>query len=524
MNWDFAWLADPSAWVGLGVLILLELALGIDNLLFISLLAGRLPRNRRKEALRVGMGLALLQRFVLLAAMAWLIELREPLFTALGRGFAVRDIILVVGGFFLLFKGSQELHDKLEGGKERTQGSGGEAGFWIVVVQIAALDAFFSLDSVLTAVGMANDVTMMMTAVAAAMAIMLCTAPFLSAFVERYPSIVVMCLGFMMMVGASLIMDGMGLPVPRGYLYAAVLFSLFVEAFRQLMVRRRRSAQTRRDSRGALADAVSRLLSLGELSSGEAQLEMAALAADAEGACVCAKKERELLVRILRLGGLSVRAIMTPWPNADKIAASALWDEMKRIAGRSGQVCIPVFNEASDDVLGAVFLRDMLEREGKRQDVCAADMARPVPVVLEHTHVTDMWDVMAGAVEPLAVVLDEYGRPAGVITPEHVVRALAGGTERAREKDEFAEMELVLAGSMPLPEVMNTLALENDGSFRSETLAGMVLEILGRIPREGESFSWGGWLWRIQGMDGLRIARLGLRREEDSVSGAQKKR
>ena len=106
MNWDFAWLADPSAWVGLGVLILLELALGIDNLLFISLLAGRLPRNRRKEAFRVGMGLALLQRFVLLAAMAWLIELREPLFTALGRGFAVRDIILVVGGVFLLFKGS----------------------------------------------------------------------------------------------------------------------------------------------------------------------------------------------------------------------------------------------------------------------------------------------------------------------------------------------------------------------------------------------------------------------------------
>ena len=191
MNWDFAWVADPSAWVGLGVLILLELALGIDNLLFISLLAGRLPRNSRKKAFRMGMGLALIQRFALLSMMAWLMGLREPLFTMLGRGFAVRDIILVAGGVFLLFKGSQELHDKLEDAGDHRENSGGGAGFWIVVIQIAALDAFFSFDSVLTAVGMANDVTMMMTAVAVAMAIMLRAASFLSAFVERYPSIVV---------------------------------------------------------------------------------------------------------------------------------------------------------------------------------------------------------------------------------------------------------------------------------------------------------------------------------------------
>ena len=517
MNWDFAWVADPSAWVGLGVLILLELALGIDNLLFISLLAGRLPRNSRKKAFRMGMGLALIQRFALLSMMAWLMGLREPLFTMLGRGFAVRDIILVAGGVFLLFKGSQELHDKLEDAGDHGENSGGGAGFWIVVIQIAALDAFFSFDSVLTAVGMANDVTMMMTAVAVAMAIMLRAASCLSAFVERYPSIVVMCLGFMMMVGGSLIMDGMGLPVPRGYLYAAVLFSLFVEAFRQLMVRRRRSRRVTRDSRGALADAVSRLLSLGELSSGEAQLEMAALAADAGKAGVCAKKERELLARILRLGGLSVRTIMIPWRNVDKIHASASWEEMKVAAGHSLQACIPVFDEASDDVLGAVFPQDMIARERKSAGLRAAELARPVPVVLEHTHVTDMWDILADAAGPLAVVLDEYGRPAGIVTPEHVVRALAGGAEN-REEAKLSGTELVLAGGMPLPEAVSALKLEHGEDFRSETLAGMVLEILGRIPHEGESFSWGGWRWRVLGMDGLRIARLGLRREGESAA------
>lgn len=223
MNWDFAWLMDPSAWVGLGVLVLLELALGIDNLLFISLLAGRLPHNRRKKAFRMGMGLALLQRFVLLSVMAWLVGLREPLFTLLGKDFAVRDIILVAGGVFLLFKGSQELHEKLEeNGGNRTENAEGGAGFWTVVVQIVALDAFFSFDSVLTAVGMASDVTMMMAAVAVAMAIMLRAAAFLSVFVERYPSIIVVS-GFMMMVGGASFWTGWGFPYRGADLYAAVL-------------------------------------------------------------------------------------------------------------------------------------------------------------------------------------------------------------------------------------------------------------------------------------------------------------
>lgn len=517
MNWDFAWVADPSAWIGLGVLILLEMALGIDNLLFISLLAGRLPENKRKRAFHVGLSIAVIQRFLLLSMMAWLVSLRQPLFTVWGHPFSVRDMILVTGGFFLLYKGSQELHERLDGDKGNAEKKNEEVHFGAVILQIAVMDAVFSFDSVLTAVGMAEHLTMMMAAVVISMFFMVRAADFLSRLVERHPSIVVMCLGFMMMIGVSLVLDGVGHPISHGYLYAAVLFSLFVEAFRQLMVRRRRSRRVTRDSRGALADAVSRLLSLGELSSGEAQLEMAALAADAGKAGVCAKKERELLARILRLGGLSVRTIMIPWRNVDKIHASASWEEMKVAAGHSLQACIPVFDEASDDVLGAVFPQDMIARERKSAGLRAAELARPVPVVLEHTHVTDMWDILADAAGPLAVVLDEYGRPAGIVTPEHVVRALAGGAEN-REEAKLSGTELVLAGGMPLPEAVSALKLEHGEDFRSETLAGMVLEILGRIPHEGESFSWGGWRWRVLGMDGLRIARLGLRREGESAA------
>ena len=151
----------------------------------------------------------------------------------------------------------------------------------------------------------------------------------------------------------------------------------------------------------------------------------------------------------------------------------------------------------------------MLKQQKSGSAVCAADLARPVSVVLEQTRVTDMWGLLADASEPLAVVLDEYGRPAGIVTAEHVVRCLPGGAEKRVKKEAPSGEEFVLSGSMPLPEGHAALQLETSEVFRSETLAGMVLEILGRIPPEGESFSWGGWGWKILGMDGLRIASLG---------------
>lgn len=240
MIWDFAWLADPTAWIGLGTLILLELVLGIDNLVFITFLAAKLPASQRQGAFRVGLSLALVQRFILLAGMAWIVSLTSPLFSLFGHPFSIRDLILVLGGVFLLGKGTMELHERLEGHLLSGDGAAASSRFWPIVGQIVVVDALFSFDSIITSVGMVREVTIMMLAVTAAMGIMLLAARPLARFVDRHPTIIVLCLGFLLMIGLSLIMDGLGLPIPKGYLYAAIGFSLFVEAFNQLVVRNRR--------------------------------------------------------------------------------------------------------------------------------------------------------------------------------------------------------------------------------------------------------------------------------------------
>ncbi|HJU17830.1 MAG TPA: TerC family protein [Stellaceae bacterium] len=234
------WLTDPHIWASLATLTALEIVLGIDNLVFIAILAGRLPARRRNRARQVGLALALLTRLALLAAIAWIIGLTRPLFDVLGHPVSWRDIVLVGGGVFLLYKGTSEIHHRLEGGAPARAQSRGRAGFAAIVVQIVLLDIVFSLDSVITAVGMANSLAVMMAAIVIAVAIMLAASGPLAEFVERYPTVKMLALSFLLLIGMTLIADGAGFPIPRGYIYAAIGFSAGVEALNQIAARRRR--------------------------------------------------------------------------------------------------------------------------------------------------------------------------------------------------------------------------------------------------------------------------------------------
>lgn len=235
------WLTDPQIWASLLTLVGLEIVLGIDNLVFIAILAGRLPAEQRNRARQVGLALALLMRLALLASIAWLIGLTRPIFEVLGHPVSWRDIILVVGGFFLLYKGTREIHQRLEGEEE----SGGAAGaakasFAGIVTQIMLLDVVFSLDSVITAVGMANELWVMATAIVVAVILMLAASAPLATFVERHPTVKMLALSFLLLIGMTLVADGAGVHVPRGYIYAAIGFSVAVEALNQLAARRRK--------------------------------------------------------------------------------------------------------------------------------------------------------------------------------------------------------------------------------------------------------------------------------------------
>ena len=250
----FDWIADPNAWVALATLTALEIVLGVDNIIFISILGSRVPPDKRDLARRLGLTLAMGTRIALLLSLAWIMRLTEPLFTVLGQDISGRDLILIGGGLFLLWKSVHEIHNSLEG--EHDSGQGGDAAaaarasFAAVLVQIAILDLVFSLDSVITAVGLANDVMVMVIAIVAAVGVMMFAAKPIGEFVDDHPTIKILALAFLVLVGVTLIAEGFGTHVPKGYIYFAMAFSFAVEMVNIRMRKRVAPVQLRKDMPG----------------------------------------------------------------------------------------------------------------------------------------------------------------------------------------------------------------------------------------------------------------------------------
>jgi predicted tellurium resistance membrane protein TerC len=224
----FEWITSPEAWIALGTLTALEIVLGIDNIIFISILVGRLPQHQRELGRRVGIGLAMLTRLGLLFSIAWVMSLKETWFTVLAQDISGRDVILILGGLFLLFKSTHEIHNSLEGVEEDTKVPV-VAGLGSVLVQIAILDIVFSLDSVITAVGLVEHVSIMAIAIILAVVVMLMAAKSIGDFVDRHPTIKILALSFLILVGVTLIVEGFDVHVPKGYIYFAMAFSVIVE-------------------------------------------------------------------------------------------------------------------------------------------------------------------------------------------------------------------------------------------------------------------------------------------------------
>ena len=225
----FDWIADPNAWIALATLTALEIVLGIDNIIFISILAGRLPEARRDAARRLGLTLAMGTRIALLLSLTWIMRLTEPFFTVLGQDISGRDMILIGGGLFLLWKSVHEIHVSLEGEAGGDAAGPLGASFASVLVQIAIIDIVFSLDSVITAVGLADEVMVMVIAIVASVAVMMFAARPIGEFVERHPTIKMLALSFLVLVGVTLIAEGFDTHVPKGYIYFAMAFSVAVE-------------------------------------------------------------------------------------------------------------------------------------------------------------------------------------------------------------------------------------------------------------------------------------------------------
>ena len=231
------WIASPESWIALLTLTVMEIVLGIDNIVFISILAGKLPLQQRARARTLGLALAMGTRILLLLSIAWVMRLTRPLFRVMSQDVSGRDLILLVGGMFLLWKSTREIHDKLEGAEEHHQTARSATTFGGVLVQIALLDIVFSLDSVITAIGMAQEIAVMVAAIVIAVGFMMFAAGSVSHFVEAHPTVKMLALSFLLLIGMALVAEGMHQYIPKGYIYFAMAFSVVVEML-NLRVRR----------------------------------------------------------------------------------------------------------------------------------------------------------------------------------------------------------------------------------------------------------------------------------------------
>jgi predicted tellurium resistance membrane protein TerC len=236
-----SWITQPEAWIALATLTALEIVLGIDNIIFISILVGRLPEHQRQRARVLGLGLAMLMRIALLLTLAWMMRLTSPLFSVFGQEISGRDVILIGGGLFLLAKATYEIHGQIE---EEEDGNGKvkHAGFVSILVQIGLLDIVFSLDSVITAVGMARHVPVMVLAIMIAIVVMMISAKAVGGFIDRHLTVRMLALSFLVLIGVALIGEGLDLHIPKGYIYFAMAFSVLVELLNMKLRSRRKQA------------------------------------------------------------------------------------------------------------------------------------------------------------------------------------------------------------------------------------------------------------------------------------------
>ena len=238
------WLTDPQIWASFLALSAMEIVLGIDNVVFISILVSRMPPQQRLMARRIGLGLALVFRVAMLGTIAWMIHLKAPVFSVFGQGFSWRDLILIAGGLFLLVKGTREIHTGIEGEEDEvTAGKVASNTMTTAIIQIAIIDLVFSVDSIITAVGMADHVEVMVAAVIVAIAVMYLASEPVAAFIERHPTTKMLALSFLLLIGAALIADGFQFHIPRAYIYFAMAFSAAVEVVNVLASRNRRKTK-----------------------------------------------------------------------------------------------------------------------------------------------------------------------------------------------------------------------------------------------------------------------------------------
>ncbi|OFE43377.1 TerC family protein [Acinetobacter towneri] len=502
-------LLDPGIWVGLITLIILEIVLGIDNLVFIAILAEKLPPEQRDKARVIGLSLALFMRLGLLFAISWLVTLTEPLIILFEKTFSGRDLILLGGGLFLVYKAVGELHEKMEGKPEvKVTTNVVYASFAAVVAQIVVLDAVFSLDSVITAIGMVDNIYVMMVAMVVAMLVMLLASKPLTAFVNRHPTVVILCLSFLLLIGISLIAEGFGFHIPKGYIYSGIGVAIAIEAFNQFGQRNVAKHEAKIPLRHRTADSILKLMG-GRVETSSPDLHNEAQEAFAD-------EERYMIGGVLTLAERSVASIMTP---RSQISWVNIEDSPEHIREQILSVphsLFPVCRGSLDKVISIVRAKELLDVLDEEEELKALIKRQRPIYIFEKMKVIDAINTLRTSKGSLVLVSDEFGNVQGLISPLDVFEAIAGEFPDADEQLDLVKIndnEWKATGMLDLYQLELELGMmdliEEDAGYIS--VAGLILDKTQGEVQVGTQLDYQGVHFEVTELDDNRIKTVLIR-------------
>lgn len=512
---DFSWLAEPTTWIGFATLLVLEVVLGIDNLVFVAILANKVKPAYRDKARITGLTLAIVMRIIMLGFMAHIMTLVHPWFYIGSFAVSGKDLIMLLGGLFLLYKATTELHERLEGHNQFHVADTNKkhAPFWGVVAQILVLDAVFSIDSVITAVAVVDHIVVAMAAVVVAMSVMIWASKPLTEFVDRHPTVVMLCLGFLLMIGFSLIAEAFHLHIPKGYLYAAIGFSILIEVFNQVSQKNsKRNAYISSSWRQRTAENV-----LGMMGIREAVL---AKAGSGDDDSHFEENEKSMIRSVLTLAERPILGVMIPRRDIERLDISQGREEQAAQLQNTPYSRLLVVGKAGvDEPLGYINKKDLLAQllDGGEMNIQSA-LRQPL-ILPDSTTALNAIELFRKNSADYALVVDEFGAILGMVTMKDMLEAIAGEFPEEFEREEApliqanTDESLTVDGSLEYVELAQQIALpphNEDADYH--TVAGLIMEELQAIPDVGDHIDFYGWRFEVTEKEGQRIERVRISR------------
>ena len=512
---DFSWLAEPTTWIGFATLLVLEVVLGIDNLVFVAILANKVKPAYRDKARITGLTLAIVMRIIMLGFMAHIMTLVHPWFHIGSFAVSGKDLIMLLGGLFLLYKATTELHERLEGHNQFHVADTNKkhAPFWGVVAQILVLDAVFSIDSVITAVAVVDHIVVAMAAVVVAMSVMIWASKPLTEFVDRHPTVVMLCLGFLLMIGFSLIAEAFHFHIPKGYLYAAIGFSILIEVFNQVSQKNsKRNAYISSSWRQRTAENV-----LGMMGIREAVL---AKAGSGDDDSHFEENEKSMIRSVLTLAERPILGVMIPRRDIERLDISQGREEQAAQLQNTPYSRLLVVGKAGvDEPLGYINKKDLLAQllDGGEMNIHSA-LRQPL-ILPDSTTALNAIELFRKNSADYALVVDEFGAILGMVTMKDMLEAIAGEFPEEFEREEApliqanTDESLTVDGSLEYVELAQQIALpphNEDADYH--TVAGLIMEELQAIPDVGDHIDFYGWRFEVTEKEGQRIERVRISR------------